>query len=177
MPLEVSPTDLNVAYDSVIGQGSLRDSLVSQLSSDYDSQLNVYSEIALLRALAAQAVQEYNKHHEAYCKNPSDPKAFACCQVAAQLMTEALQNVVDACGKGQRINSRTRERFDLNDMKRIMSQIALIVEKHSSPNQARLINNDLKQQVMELESEVGTLLHPDDVAREFDASVPMAPPE
>lgn len=155
---------------------------------DPDEQIAVFEELALMRSHASNFVAVYSAAYEAaeaVATNAAatpEQKAAASARLtsAGQLMTEALQIVTDTCAKATKIQTQLKDRFSIHDLKFVIERIMMI---HFSVAKdypelveafAKAIDEELK---LPQSGSTGTSLHPDDTAREFDASVPLVDPK
>lgn len=162
----------------------LQAAVAMMTSADPDEQVAVFQEIALMRTHASTFVQLYSAVHEKHEKalESGDTEKITKSQSqltnAGEMMCDVLQRVAETCSKAARVQATLKDRFSLHDLKYVIDRIIAIHwsvcgSTHPEIAEAFIKALDAELQLPTAQAQ-GTDLHPDDTAREFDASVPYA---
>lgn len=142
---------------------SLKKTIEDQLEVDPIEQINIFEELAIIRATAVSAVTLYEK-----CVGTKAE------QGAGALVRDVLKEVVTTCQAAQQIESSSKDNISIHSIGHIVNQIVKVAYDVFGDDfeKAQLFEKLVNERVKMPLQQSGTLITPDQDAAEMDETVP-----
>lgn len=151
-------------YRNVLSK-TLKEFVNDSLGAAPEEQLNLFEELAVFRGLACDVIKLHSKAEEG---GNFETKAKA-----AELMKQALKEVVSVCESAARVSAIGKDKISVHDIQYMVNQIVRVAYATLSEEDARRFERSMKRDVkLPIRDESGTVLTPDMDVSEMDATIP-----
>lgn len=147
--------------------GTLQEYVEASLGAAPHEQLNLFEELAIMRAAAAETVALFAAAQQS---KDSDTRA-----AAAMLMQEALKHVVATCESAARIEAGSKDKISIHNIAHVVQQIVRIAYAvFGDEAEVKSFERQIRENVKIAGDKSGTDLTPDVDVGEMDETVPCS---
>lgn len=144
---------------------TLQEYVEASLGTPSYEQLNLFEELALMRATASEAVKLFSAAQKS--KNQETRVQ------AAMLVQEALKHVVTTCEIAARVDAAGKDKISVHSVEQVVQQIVRIAyEIFKNENEVRAFEKEIRTHVRIVGGTVGTSSTPDIDVSNMDDTVP-----
>lgn len=147
---------------------TLRDYVEESLGSAPHEQLNLFEELAIMRATTAETIKLFSAAQQS-----SDQETRV---AAAVLVQDALKSVVSTCEAAARIEASGKDKISVHSVAHVVGQIVRIAYAvFGNEAEVKVFETQIREEVKIIGEKSGTDLRPDVDVTSMDSTIPLEP--